>query len=81
MKFWLARTSDWRRDGVNLDLYPKGAYAEIRPMTSDDGADLSAQAVAIDLESLDDLMRLVNEVGEIIVGPENELEIYDDYRE
>jgi len=38
------------------------------------------QDIFIDINSLEDLMKVVDDFGEIVVT-ENEIEIYDDYRE
>lgn len=35
----------------------------------------------VNIDSLDDLYKLIEEVGTIIIDPNNEIEIYDEYRE
>ena len=78
MKFRIKRTSD-----VPMEAQPcEGAYIDAK------GKKWEVYKWAIDINSLEDLMKLTEKVGDIIVSPPHEetdnhpsIEIYDDYRE
>lgn len=79
MKFKLSR-SGYRVEPDRLDLYKqlgfeitaKDCWGEPSPCTDSD--------TTIEIASLDDLLDLIDKVGDVIVNKE-EIEIYDDYRE
>ena len=92
MKFRIRRTSDW---SSNKSPHPKAE--KLKSATSRLYFETVSHTVArniytIEINSLDELLKLVAEEGEIIISEENilenelapyhfEIEIYDDYRE
>lgn len=78
MKFRIERTSDCRNEASPCE----GAYIDAK------GNGWKVYKWAIDINSLEDLMKLTENEGDIIVSAPNEktdnhpsIEIYDDYRE
>lgn len=78
MKFRIEKTSDCYHEAPPCE----GAYIDGK------GDKWEVYKWAVDINSLEDLMELTEEVGDIIVSAPNEetdnypsIEIYDDYRE
>lgn len=70
MKYQITRASDWTREKKPCS---QAVY---------EGKDEFDDNIwTIEINSLAELHALMNEVGKIVIHPENEIQIYDDYLE
>lgn len=82
MRFRLRNTAYWI-DNKDKEIYEK--YGMKFDKTSDEYKkhgewQVSEDSVFIDISSIEELINLIRDVGHVIIS-EDEIEIYDDYRE